>query len=524
MNGLSIDPELVPDVKLYLGNVAGEGDTEDPENPEDPEAEAKDDGIAALVQDWKDAEENGMWPGSGEIPEAEDVYAHILGAAYVPDEDADEYIRADITSSYVFWVSGAGTQENVDRGVTDYILVVINDWTAPSDERHDWGEPAWEWTGNDADGYTAASVTFTCKNKDARKKKIDAEVTYRAEGINNIYTAEASFEGAAYKDEKVIEAEGADEIEKTRNAAKNELAKIDTLAYSGEDKDAVDAAIAEAAARIDDAVSAEEIKAALEDARTALAEAKTNESKISSATEAVAAARTAAETAQETADLSKAAAEKAAGVSVEEALSAARKAKSDAAAAKAAADEYSKAANEYKSVIDEFFDADSQEAKDAKREVRNADKQVKLADQSVLDAEEILKTAVDAKAAADRKAADEKARKVKTVTVNASAVSAKAINNAVKKAGGSEKYVTKIVLGKKVKKISAKAFAKYKKVTTVELKTKKLSKKSVKGSLKGSKIKTIRVKAGSKKVNKKILKKYKKFFTKSNAGKKVKIK
>jgi len=75
----------------------------------------------------------------------------------------------------------------------------------------------------------------------------------------------------------------------------------------------------------------------------------------------------------------------------------------------------------------------------------------------------------------------------------------------------------------KVTGISVKAF-KGTKTKTVTIKTKKLTKKSVKGSLKGSKVKTIKVKVGKKSVNKKYVKKYKKFFTKKNAGKKVKVK
>jgi hypothetical protein len=56
------------------------------------------------------------------------------------------------------------------------------------------------------------------------------------------------------------------------------------------------------------------------------------------------------------------------------------------------------------------------------------------------------------------------------------------------------------------------------------VRTKTLTKKSVKGSLKGSKIKTVSVKVGSKKVNKKFVKKYKKIFTKKVVGLKVKVK
>ena len=74
-----------------------------------------------------------------------------------------------------------------------------------------------------------------------------------------------------------------------------------------------------------------------------------------------------------------------------------------------------------------------------------------------------------------------------------------------------------------VTKISAKAF-KGSKATKLIVKTKKLTKKSVKGSLKGSKIKTVQVKVGKKSVNKKYVKKYKKFFTKKNAGRTVTVK
>ena len=48
--------------------------------------------------------------------------------------------------------------------------------------------------------------------------------------------------------------------------------------------------------------------------------------------------------------------------------------------------------------------------------------------------------------------------------------------------------------------------------------------KSVKGSLKGSKIRNVKVKVGKKSVNRKYVKKYKKYFTKKNAGRKVSVK
>ncbi len=85
------------------------------------------------------------------------------------------------------------------------------------------------------------------------------------------------------------------------------------------------------------------------------------------------------------------------------------------------------------------------------------------------------------------------------------------------------KKIRTVTIGKNVKTIKKNAF-KGSKVTKVILKTKLLTKSSVKGSLKGSKVKTVQVKIGTKKVNKTYMKKYKKIFTKANAGKKVTVK
>ena len=74
----------------------------------------------------------------------------------------------------------------------------------------------------------------------------------------------------------------------------------------------------------------------------------------------------------------------------------------------------------------------------------------------------------------------------------------------------------------KVVRIGANAFKKSK-ATKVVIKTKNLKKATVKNSLEGSKVKKIQIKVGKKKVNKTCLKKYKKIFTKKNAGKKVTI-
>ena len=117
---------------------------------------------------------------------------------------------------------------------------------------------------------------------------------------------------------------------------------------------------------------------------------------------------------------------------------------------------------------------------------------------------------------------DAKARAVKSVKVGGSKVTAASIRAAIAAAGGRNEYVTELVLGKGVKKISKKAL-KGTKVKTIVIKSKKLKKKSVKGSLKGSSVTKIKVKVGSKKTNKKYVRKYKPYFTKKNAGRKVKV-
>lgn len=80
-----------------------------------------------------------------------------------------------------------------------------------------------------------------------------------------------------------------------------------------------------------------------------------------------------------------------------------------------------------------------------------------------------------------------------------------------------------VTIGRNVKVIRSKAFSKSK-ATKMIIKTKLLKKAAVKNSLRGSQIRTIQISVGSKKQNKQYVKKYKKIFTKANAGKKIAIK
>ena len=158
-----------------------------------------------------------------------------------------------------------------------------------------------------------------------------------------------------------------------------------------------------------------------------------------------------------------------------------------------------------------------------------SDAQKYLIDDDVLAKLVAAEKTVAADKAAAAKAAAEKAKqkKVASISVNVKTVNAAAINKVVKKLAGNAsyaKYVKTITLGKKVAKISKKAFAKCSKCTKLVLKTTKLKKAKVKGCLTGSKVKTVQVKVGNKKANKKYVKAYKKIFTKKIAGKKAKVK
>ena len=83
--------------------------------------------------------------------------------------------------------------------------------------------------------------------------------------------------------------------------------------------------------------------------------------------------------------------------------------------------------------------------------------------------------------------------------------------------------VRKVFVSSNVTTLKPYAF-KGSKATKIFVKTKKLKKSKVKNSLKGSKVKYVYIRVGTKKLNKTYVKKYKKYFTKANAGRKVTVK
>ena len=85
------------------------------------------------------------------------------------------------------------------------------------------------------------------------------------------------------------------------------------------------------------------------------------------------------------------------------------------------------------------------------------------------------------------------------------------------------KRIRTVTVGKNVTKLSKNTFAKSK-ATKIILQTRSLKKSSVKACFKSSKVKTVQVKVGSRMQNKKMVKTYKKVFTRKNCGKKVTVK
>ena len=108
--------------------------------------------------------------------------------------------------------------------------------------------------------------------------------------------------------------------------------------------------------------------------------------------------------------------------------------------------------------------------------------------------------------------------KLKAITVGGSV---KTINaNAFK--GCSS--LAKLVIGKNVKTIGSRAFAGCKALKKLIVKSTKLTKKRVKNSLKASSVNTVKMKLSTAKSSKTYAKKYAKFFTKANSGRKATVK
>ncbi len=109
------------------------------------------------------------------------------------------------------------------------------------------------------------------------------------------------------------------------------------------------------------------------------------------------------------------------------------------------------------------------------------------------------------------------------VTLNTRVVNSESVDKTTRRLGTSAKQVSRVTLGSKVKTVKTKSLHKCDKVKNLTIVSKKFTKKSIHGSLKSSHVKKVIICVGGKKKNKAYAKKYKKYLSKKNIGKKVKV-
>ena len=103
---------------------------------------------------------------------------------------------------------------------------------------HSYANPQWNWTGNDADGYTAATATFKCTCGDEQpvdakvSEQVTVEPTATTEGTK-VYTANVTFEGKEYtaQEEVTIPATGVPEEPFVPNIAVTNPANGTSISY-----------------------------------------------------------------------------------------------------------------------------------------------------------------------------------------------------------------------------------------------------------------------------------------------------
>jgi len=148
---------------------------------------------------------------------------------------------ADLTFKYI------GQQANSD-GTKYYGLsgATINYIEVQMEHTHTWGEaPAWTWTGDEENGYTAATATFTCACGDSQSldavvtSQVTVEPTEETAGAK-VYTATAIFNGETYTAEQTVTLPAlGEETGRTGtwyrwelNEDKNELVSVKTSGYT----------------------------------------------------------------------------------------------------------------------------------------------------------------------------------------------------------------------------------------------------------------------------------------------------
>lgn len=122
----------------------------------------------------------------------------------------DSSHKKDVTAS----VAASATTATCTTGgtITYKATAVFNDTTYVAEKTvegaaamgHLWSSPKWTWTGNDTDGYTAASAEFTCLRDVTHKETKIATIKSDSTAAVTTYTASVTLGDNTYTDTKVI--------------------------------------------------------------------------------------------------------------------------------------------------------------------------------------------------------------------------------------------------------------------------------------------------------------------------------
>ncbi len=111
---------------------------------------------------------------------------------------------------------------------------------------HTYGAPSWSWVGNDTDGYTSATATFTCTKDASHTEAVtDSSIDY-AETVapqpgvegEGTYTASVTFGGNTYTDTKTVAIEALPVIKATFTHSDN-LANVENYLYRAGNSNAI---------------------------------------------------------------------------------------------------------------------------------------------------------------------------------------------------------------------------------------------------------------------------------------------
>ena len=144
----------------------------------------------------------GCWSDKWDIDKAKWYtvpFSNNYGAITIPISDMGGYKDCWYYCN-IYTLDAFGNRSNATT-----VKVYICDTNSTN---HNWGDPIWKWTGNDANGYSVATATVTCKTDKSHKMTFKATVTKKASGTGKnakmTYTATATISGKKFTTTKTV--------------------------------------------------------------------------------------------------------------------------------------------------------------------------------------------------------------------------------------------------------------------------------------------------------------------------------